>query len=167
MCYNYLLRCGEETSHFLASATLPPCRSSLHASGCPAMRRDRTSHAARGRTARATLDRTFRPCRKGSAFLPVGPCANPSRPPNSARRAQLDTLESSQPLSLHALAHSFRHTWGWGSVLATNHSPLATILLFSYSYALFYIEQSRNSFALNKFRTLWKNTRGGGCPIQT
>jgi hypothetical protein len=69
----------------------------------------------RNGTSRTAQRRSFRPCRKGSAFLLVGLVANSARALNPARPAQLDTSESPQPLFHHALAHTFRHTWGWGS----------------------------------------------------
>ena len=113
---------------------------------------------------------------EGSAFLPVGPGANPVRSLSSTRRALLDTQEPSQPLSHHALAHTFRHISPSGANpstqrlrlsaaltptrLATSHSPLVSVLLFSYSYALLFAAQSAIPNPFNTFRILCQRHPG-------
>ena len=145
-------------------ARLPRHRS-FHSDDYHSARNDGTSRTIRDRRSQAARDRRFRPCRKGSAFLPVGPWANLARPVNSARRAQLDTQELPQPLSHHTLAHNFRHTPGWGSHLsnqtlrpsvapsparfATPHWPLPAILFTIRTFA----KHARNLFGMRSFKT--------------
>jgi hypothetical protein len=66
----------------------------------------------------------------------------------------LNTQDLPQTFSHHALAHNLRDTPRWGASLATNPSPLATVPLFSYSYALFCTAQIAISHPFNAFRTL-------------
>jgi hypothetical protein len=117
---------------------LPACPSPYHppqTKACHPEGSDRRTRAARVRR--------FRPCRKGSAFHPVGPRANPAHSMSSTLCASVPTQETPQLLSHHALAHNFLYTPGWGSHpssqellgffalskthRATSRSPLVTI----------------------------------------
>jgi hypothetical protein len=113
---------------------------------------------------------------EGSAFLSICPLLRTDfRIPNFAFRFPLATLTGAispathyplltirflntqdlpQTLSHHALAHNLRDTPRWGAALAASPSPLATVLLFSYCYALFCTAQIAISHPFNAFRTL-------------
>jgi hypothetical protein len=111
-----------------------------------------------------------------------GLCAIALPSPSPTRCTPLVTQDPPQPLSLHAFAHSFRHTWGvplpapsaQSSLAAvfctTSHQLHSTIFrrpLFSYSYALFCTAQFANSSAFKDLRTLCRKHPGWGTlPIQ-
>jgi hypothetical protein len=59
------------------------------------------------------------------ALTPNPPAIQSASPP-ATPRALLNTQESPQPLSHQTIAHTFRDTPGWGSVLAARHSSQAT-----------------------------------------
>ena len=63
------------------------------------------------------------------------PHAHQSVSPPATPRALLDTQESPQPLSHQTIAHTFRDTPGWGSVLAARHSSQATPSLRGLAYS--------------------------------
>ncbi len=153
------------------SVRTPPHRPP-HVKSCHPERSDRRSRAAR--------DRRFRPRRRGSwlARPALAPCPllrTDFRISNFAFRCPLATLAPAispatrclllaphflntqdlpQTLSHHALAHNFRDTPGWGVSPTRSPSPLATVPLFSYSYALFCIAGIAISRPFNAFRTL-------------
>jgi hypothetical protein len=123
MCYNLIVFVTEDREELLALPPLPACplpRRPPQTKGC------HLAHSAR------------------SLSLSVGPRANPPLPPLSTRCAQLDTPVSAQPLPFQPLAHTFRHTRGWGTLLpppdSRSNSISFRITCFAGHYPLTLIE---------------------------